>query len=63
MADLDTSESLIPFCQAATRYFRQLTQFDRVMIYRFLEDESGVVIAEALFPGSGCVPGTALSRF
>jgi two-component system, chemotaxis family, sensor kinase Cph1 len=33
-------------CEQAAREFRRLTGFDRVMIYRFLEDESGVVLAE-----------------
>lgn len=51
VADLDTCESLLSFCQAATEHFRDLTQFDRVMVYRFLEDESGVVIAESCAEG------------
>lgn len=33
-------------CENAAREFRRLTGFDRVMIYRFLDDESGVVLAE-----------------
>jgi two-component system, chemotaxis family, sensor kinase Cph1 len=45
--DLDTCESLPSFCQAAAEHFRDLTQFDRVMVYRFLEDGAGVVIAES----------------
>ncbi len=51
VADLDSWESLGSFCQGAADSFRLLTQCDRVMIYRFLEDETGVVIAEALAPG------------
>lgn len=34
-------------CQAAAEAVRMLTGFDRVMVYRFLEDDSGAVIAEA----------------
>lgn len=47
VADLDTCESLPSFCQSATGHFRDLTRFDRVMVYRFLEDGTGVVIAES----------------
>lgn len=32
--------------EIAAREFRQLIGFDRIMIYRFLDDEAGVVIAE-----------------
>lgn len=32
--------------KSAAQEFRQLTGFDRVMIYRFLEDETGLVAAE-----------------
>jgi two-component system, chemotaxis family, sensor kinase Cph1 len=45
--DLETCESLLTFCQAATSHFRELTRFDRVMVYRFLEDGTGVVVAES----------------
>jgi light-regulated signal transduction histidine kinase (bacteriophytochrome) len=31
--------------------FRRLTGFDRVMLYRFVEDDAGVVLAEDLAPG------------
>ena len=34
-------------CGSAAEHFRRLTGFDRVMIYRFLEDGAGRVIAEA----------------
>jgi chemotaxis family two-component system sensor kinase Cph1 len=33
-------------CAQAAVAFRQLTGFDRVMVYRFLDDETGVVLAE-----------------
>jgi two-component system, chemotaxis family, sensor kinase Cph1 len=37
--------SLVQLCECAAEAFRRLTGFDRVMIYRFLDDDSGVVIA------------------
>jgi two-component system, chemotaxis family, sensor kinase Cph1 len=51
IAELDTCDSLLSFCQAATEHFRSLTRFDRVMVYRFLEDGSGMVLAESRAPG------------
>jgi light-regulated signal transduction histidine kinase (bacteriophytochrome) len=36
-----------PFCREAVRQMRALTGFDRVMVYRFDPDGSGVVIAES----------------
>jgi light-regulated signal transduction histidine kinase (bacteriophytochrome) len=33
-------------CERAAKAFRQLTGFDRVMLYRFLDDDAGVVLAE-----------------
>ncbi len=50
IADLDASVTLPAFCQSAADHFRELTQFDRVMIYRFLPDQSGAVIAESRQP-------------
>ena len=38
-------------CESAASAFRELTGFDRVMVYRFNEDGSGEVVAEALAPG------------
>ena len=35
------------FCQAVTEGVRGLCGFDRVMVYRFLQDDSGSVVAEA----------------
>lgn len=43
--------SLVELCERAARSFRSLTGFDRVMIYRFLDDDSGVVIAEDVADG------------
>ncbi len=39
------------FLTSAARQLRAITGFDRVMIYRFLEDDTGVVVAEALRSG------------
>ncbi|UFN49746.1 GAF domain-containing protein [Roseomonas sp. OT10] len=41
------------FLQEAADEVRRVTGFDRVMIYRFLGDDSGAVIAEARDPGIG----------
>jgi light-regulated signal transduction histidine kinase (bacteriophytochrome) len=38
-------------CARAAIEFRRLTGFDRVMIYRFLEDEAGSVLAEDVVEG------------
>ena len=38
--------TIVSLCERAAVAFRQLTRFDRVMIYRFLEDNSGEVVAE-----------------
>ena len=35
------------FCEAVTEGVRSLCGFDRVMVYRFLQDDSGSVVAEA----------------
>lgn len=40
-------------CDQAASVFRDLTGFDRVMIYRFLDDEAGTVIAESRDPALG----------
>ncbi len=39
------------FLTSAARQLRAVTGYDRVMIYRFLEDDSGKVVAEALRAG------------
>ena len=38
---------------AAARAFRVLTGFDRVMVYRFLDDDAGVVVSEDAAPDIG----------
>jgi light-regulated signal transduction histidine kinase (bacteriophytochrome) len=47
----ERASSLVSLCDHAALTFRQITGFDRVMIYRFLDDGSGTVIAEAREPG------------
>jgi chemotaxis family two-component system sensor kinase Cph1 len=38
-------------CEQAARSFRTLTGFDRVMVYRFLDDDAGVVLGEDVRQG------------
>ena len=47
MNQLQKAESLAAFCQMAAERVRQFSGFDRVMVYRFLDDGSGHVFAEA----------------
>jgi two-component system, chemotaxis family, sensor kinase Cph1 len=46
MTRLQSVASPIILCQNVARLVRQFTGFDRVMVYQFLEDESGKVVAE-----------------
>jgi light-regulated signal transduction histidine kinase (bacteriophytochrome) len=46
LADLQATPSLSEFFRMAAAQVRQFTGFDRVMIYKFLEDGSGKVVAE-----------------
>ena len=46
LAELQSGTSLSGFLQLATIQIRQTIGFDRVMIYRFLHDGSGQVVAE-----------------
>ncbi len=46
-AELDAAPDLSRLLQYASREFRRLTGFDRVMIYRFLDNGTGSVVAEA----------------
>lgn len=43
--------SVQSFCDQVARQIKSLTGFDRVMIYKFLQDGSGKVISEAKQPG------------
>lgn len=45
-ADFERAGSIKQLCEIAAVEFRRLSGFDRVMIYRFLEDSAGVVLAE-----------------
>lgn len=62
-AEFERTTGLKSLCEVAAEAFRNLTGFDRVMVYRFLDDEAGVVLGEAVredmqsfmnhhFPGS-----------
>lgn len=50
-AALEKAGTVNAVCEAAAEAFRRLTGFDRIMIYRFLEDEAGQVVGEARPPG------------
>ncbi|KAB8141860.1 GAF domain-containing protein [Chloroflexia bacterium SDU3-3] len=50
LAALNAAPDLRSFCQIAAEQVRAFTGFDRVMIYRFREDDSGAVLAEAYRP-------------
>lgn len=47
LSGINSAPTLPEFCQKAAETVRSFTNFDRVMIYEFLEDDSGKVIAEA----------------
>ncbi|RZJ27652.1 MAG: GAF domain-containing protein, partial [Brevundimonas sp.] len=49
-AALERASSVRAVCERAAEAFRTLTGFDRIMIYRFLEDDAGQVVAEARSP-------------
>jgi len=51
VARLNAQTSLDAFHQDAARQVRSLTGFDRIMVYRFLADGVGEVIAEVAKPG------------
>ncbi len=51
IARLSQSDSLTSYFREGARQVRALTGFDRVMVYRFDEQGSGEVVAEALRPG------------
>ncbi len=46
IAKLEQASTVGTLCDTAARLVRQMTGYDRVMIYRFQPDESGEVIAE-----------------
>jgi len=47
LSGINSARTLPEFCRKAAETVRSFTNFDRVMIYEFLEDDSGKVIAEA----------------
>ncbi len=49
----ERASNLQSLCERAAIAFRQLTGFDRVMVYRFLDDEAGRVMAEDKVVGLG----------
>jgi light-regulated signal transduction histidine kinase (bacteriophytochrome)/ActR/RegA family two-component response regulator len=50
IADFDAAPSLQALCQLAAERVRAVAQYDRVLVYRFMQDESGWVIAESRRP-------------
>ncbi|MBB3764079.1 HWE histidine kinase domain-containing protein [Sphingomicrobium lutaoense] len=57
MVRLDDAEDMDAFFREGARQIRALTGFDRVMVYRFDEDGSGEVVAEAARNGIGSFLG------
>ena len=50
-AAFERAPNLKILCERAAVEFRRLTGFDRVMIYRFLDDDAGAVLAEDVAEG------------
>ncbi|MEL6938227.1 MAG: ATP-binding protein, partial [Cyanobacteria bacterium J06598_1] len=48
---IQQTQTLQELCQVAVEEFKQVTGFDRVMVYQFSEDGSGTVFAEKTEPG------------
>lgn len=46
LQELQGAATVVEFCQLAAQAVRRFTGFDRVLVYKFLEDDSGRVIAE-----------------
>ena len=51
IAKIQNTDSLEELCDAIVREVKKVTQFDRVMVYRFDEEGAGTVIAEAVIEG------------
>lgn len=49
-AAFENASTLEELCRIAATEFRRITGYDRVMIYRFLDDDSGQVLGEDLAP-------------
>ncbi|MET0384975.1 MAG: ATP-binding protein [Polyangiales bacterium] len=56
VAGLQSTPTMLEYCQALATAIRDLTGYDRVMIYRFAEDWSGHVIAESFTSDKGLLP-------
>jgi len=50
IAGFDDAASLQALCQLAAERVREVAQYDRVLVYRFMQDDSGWVIAESRKP-------------
>lgn len=48
---LEAAHDIVEACDEAAKAVRQIIGYDRIMVYRFLPDESGEVVAEALADG------------
>jgi light-regulated signal transduction histidine kinase (bacteriophytochrome)/CheY-like chemotaxis protein len=57
VAQLGATRDVAELCEVAAEEVRRVTGFDRVMVYRFLPDGSGEVIAEARDAGIGAYLG------
>ncbi len=51
IASISEASSLDHLCQYATNQLQRATGYDRVMVYRFLPDDSGSVVAETVNEG------------
>jgi len=51
IAAVSEASNVEHFCQSATEHLHRATSYDRVMIYRFLPDGSGSVVAETVAKG------------
>lgn len=45
-ASFERADELVALCERAAAAFRALTGFDRVMVYRFIDNDAGRVVAE-----------------
>jgi len=48
----ERSASVAELCRSAATVFRELTGYDRVMVYQFLDDDAGVVVGESAASGN-----------
>ncbi|MEP5936746.1 MAG: HWE histidine kinase domain-containing protein [Erythrobacter sp.] len=62
MAQLEPVKNIPALCDKAAVLVRQIIGYDRVMVYRFLSDESGEVVAESRDPKSDSFLGLRYPR-